>query len=30
MNIKEVKKLWKELEEIPVGSNDRIERAFYL
>ncbi|MBI4680902.1 MAG: hypothetical protein HY753_06790 [Nitrospirae bacterium] len=30
MNIKELKKLWKELEEIPVDSNDCIERDFYL
>jgi hypothetical protein len=30
MNIKELKKLWKELEEISVDSDDRIERDFYL
>jgi hypothetical protein len=30
VNIKELKKLWKELEEIPVDSDDRIERDFYL
>ena len=28
-DIKELKKLWKELEEIPVDSNDCIERDFY-
>ena len=30
MNIKELKKLWMELEEIPVDANDCIEKDFYI